>query len=118
MNHAICERRGAENTASRPAFVCGFDDGACAAPCQNPAPDDASFCSQHDPEVVTIERSYLVRVVQTYTGRLPENHDSREADIDQFVCENFVLVGDETETVEDDELHTVLRHPDDSIRAL
>lgn len=118
MDHAICEQPGTENTADRPAFVCGFEDGAHIAPCQNPAPDDASFCSQHDPEVVTIERSYLVRVVQTYTGRLPGNHDNREADIDQFVCENFILVSDETETVEDDELHTVLRHPDGTVGVL
>lgn len=72
MKQLARQESSTENTTTQPYFICGFDDGARSTACTNPAPDDASYCSQHDPEVVTIERSYLVRVVQTYTGRLPK----------------------------------------------
>ncbi|SIM04682.1 Uncharacterised protein [Mycobacteroides abscessus subsp. abscessus] len=118
MSQAVYDQSSTSSTAVRPAFACGFDDGARSTACTNPAPDDASYCSQHDPEVVTVERSYLVRVVQTYTGKLPEGREGRTDNIDQFVCDNFLLVSDETETVEDAELQTILIRPDGSAQAL
>ncbi|CPR34263.1 Uncharacterised protein [Mycobacteroides abscessus subsp. abscessus] len=118
MKQLARQESSTENTTTQPSFICGFDDGARSTACTNPAPDDASYCSQHDPEVVTIERSYLVRVVQTYTGRLPESREERTDDVDQFICDNFLLVSDETETVDEDELQVILRHPDGSAEAL
>lgn len=52
-----------------------------------------------------VTRSYLVRVVQTYDGDTPDDGDTYdEMDQDQYVCDNWHLIREEFEPVDDDQL--------------
>lgn len=60
-----------------------------------------------------VERSFLVRVVQVYEGDLPSDEnwgtddwadDWMYGDHDQYICDNWKLVSDETELIDNDNL--------------
>ena len=59
---------------------------------------------------VLVERSYLVRVTQTYRVTAPVDLiEDDDADFDQFVCDQGELLSDETACIDDDQLETVVR---------
>lgn len=64
--------------------------------------------------VVVVERSYLVRVTQTYTGTLPPQWDSmNDGDRDQYVCDHFTLTSDDQiAQLDDSELRATVRRAD------
>jgi hypothetical protein len=57
-----------------------------------------------------VERSFLVRVVQVYEGDPPADWNIEQVtqwmnwNHDQYVCDNWKLVSDKTQSLDDDQL--------------